>query len=37
MSCYTDTLFVVSREDMMRAFDILSSVIEGRVGPEKPA
>ncbi len=31
MSCYTDTIFVVSREDMMRAFDILSACIEDRM------
>ena len=31
MSCYTDTIFVVTREDMMRAFDILSACIEDRL------
>ncbi len=31
MSCYTDTIFLVTREDMMRAFDILSACIEDRV------
>jgi hypothetical protein len=31
VSCYTDTIFIVSREDMMRAFDILSSCIENRI------
>jgi hypothetical protein len=34
VSCYTDTIFIVSREDMMAAFDILSSVIEGRIVQE---
>lgn len=34
MSCYTDTIFIVSREDMMRAFDILSSCIEDKMVPE---
>lgn len=34
MSCYTDTIFVVTREDMMRAFDILSACIEDRIPPE---
>jgi hypothetical protein len=34
VSCYTDTIFIVSRDDMMRAFDILSTVIEGRIVPE---
>lgn len=33
VSCYTDTIFIVSREDMMRAFDILSSCIEDRIVP----
>ena len=33
VSCYTDTIFIVSREDMMPAFDILSKVIEGRIIP----
>ena len=33
MSCYTDTIFVVTREDMMRAFDILSACIEDRAVP----
>ncbi len=33
VSCYTDTIFIVSREDMMPAFDILSKVIEGRIVP----
>ncbi|MCU0851875.1 MAG: ACT domain-containing protein [Thermoplasmata archaeon] len=33
VSCYTDTIFIVSREDMMRAFDILSSCIENRIVP----
>jgi len=31
VSCYTDTIFIVSREDMMRAFDILSACIEDRI------
>ncbi len=31
ISCYTDTIFLVNREDMMRAFDILSACIEDRV------
>jgi hypothetical protein len=30
MSCYTDTIFLVTREDMMRAFDILSACIEDK-------
>jgi hypothetical protein len=34
VSCYTDTIFIVSREDMMPAFDILSKVIEGRIASE---
>lgn len=34
VSCYTDTIFIVSREDMMRAFDILSSCIEDKIVPE---
>ncbi len=34
MSCYTDTIFVVTREDMMRAFEILSACIEDRIPPE---
>jgi len=33
VSCYTDTIFIVSREDVMRAFDILSSLIEDRIVP----
>lgn len=33
VSCYTDTIFIVSREDMMPAFDILSKVIEGKILP----
>ena len=31
LSCYTDTIFVVTREDMMLAFDILSGCIEDRI------
>jgi len=34
VSCYTDTIFIVNREDMMRAFDILSACIEDRIVPE---
>jgi hypothetical protein len=34
VSCYTDTIFIVSRGDMMDAFDILSSCIEDRIVPE---
>jgi len=34
VSCYTDTIFIVSREDMMRAFDILSGLIEDKIVPE---
>jgi predicted regulator of amino acid metabolism with ACT domain len=34
VSCYTDTIFIVSREDMMRAFDILSSCIEDKIVPK---
>ena len=34
VSCYTDTIFIVSREDMMPAFDILSKVIEGKLPSE---
>ncbi|HUV60701.1 MAG TPA: ACT domain-containing protein [Thermoplasmata archaeon] len=33
ISCYTDTIFLVTREDMMRAFDILSACIEDRAMP----
>src|SRR4030042_644298 len=33
VSCDTDTIFIVSREDMMRAFDILSSCIEDKIVP----
>lgn len=29
MSCYTDTIFVVGPQDMMRAFDILNKSIQG--------
>jgi len=37
VSCYTDTIFIVSRDDMMRAFDILSSCIEDKIVPlERP-
>jgi len=34
VSCYTDTIFIVNREDMMDAFDILSACIEDRIVPE---
>lgn len=34
VSCYTDTIFIVSREEMMRAFDILSACIEDRIVPK---
>jgi hypothetical protein len=34
VSCYTDTIFIVSREDMMLAFDILSACIEDKIVPE---
>jgi len=34
VSCYTDTIFIVSREEMMRAFDILSACIENRIVPK---
>ncbi len=34
VSCYTDTIFIVNREDMMRAFDILSACIEDKIIPE---
>ncbi len=34
VSCYTDTIFIVSREDMMLAFDVLSACIEDRIVPE---
>jgi uncharacterized protein (UPF0147 family) len=37
VSCYTDTIFIVNREDMMRAFDILSACIEDRMVPENGA
>jgi len=37
MSCYTDTIFVVTRDDMMRAFDILSACIEDKIRNDKPA
>jgi len=33
LSCYTDTIFIVSREDMMPAFNILSSCIEDKITP----
>jgi len=36
VSCYTDTIFIVSREDMMRAFDILSACIEDKIVPAIP-
>ncbi len=31
VSCYTDTIVIVTRDDMMRAFEILSGIIENRV------
>jgi len=34
VSCYTDTIFIVSRDEMMRAFDILSALIENRSVPK---
>ncbi len=34
VSCHTDTIFIVNREDMMRAFDILSACIEDKIVPE---
>jgi len=34
VSCYTDTIFIVSRDEMMRAFDILSACIEDRIVPK---
>ena len=34
VSCYTDTIFIVNREEMMRAFDILSACIENRIAPK---
>jgi hypothetical protein len=37
VSCYTDTIFIVSREDMMRAFDILSALIEDKIVPVEGA
>ena len=33
VSCYTDTIFIVGREDMMRAFDLLSGCIENKIVP----
>jgi len=33
VSCYTDTIFIVTRDDMMRAFDILSACIEDKIVP----
>ena len=33
VSCYTDTIFIVGRDDMMRAFDILSGCIENKIVP----
>jgi uncharacterized protein (UPF0147 family) len=33
VSCYTDTIFIVSREEMMSAFEILSRCIEDRIVP----
>lgn len=34
VSCYTDTIFIVSRDEMMRAFDILSACIEDKIVPK---
>lgn len=34
VSCYTDTIFIVSRQDMMGAFNILSSCIEDKIVPK---
>ena len=34
VSCYTDTILIVGKKDMMTAFDILSKVIEGRIVPD---
>jgi len=34
VSCHTDTIFIVNREDMMGAFDILSACIEDKIVPE---
>jgi predicted regulator of amino acid metabolism with ACT domain len=34
VSCYTDTIFIVSREQMMHAFDILSLCIEDKIVPK---
>ncbi|MDQ1372181.1 MAG: hypothetical protein QG582_1096 [Candidatus Thermoplasmatota archaeon] len=34
VSCHTDTIFIVNREDMMRAFDILSACVEDKIVPE---
>jgi predicted regulator of amino acid metabolism with ACT domain len=34
VSCYTDTIFIVSREQMMQAFDILSLCIEDKIVPK---
>jgi hypothetical protein len=34
VSCHTDTIFIVNRENMMSAFDILSACIEDRIKPE---
>jgi hypothetical protein len=36
VSCYTDTIFVVTRDDMMLAFDILSACIEDRIVTNGP-
>jgi hypothetical protein len=33
VSCYTDTIFVVEKDVVMRAFDILSKIIEGGSRP----
>jgi len=37
MSCYTDTIFVVTREDMMHAFDVLSACIEDKIRNDRTA
>lgn len=36
VSCYTDTIFVVTRDDMMLAFDILSGCVEDRIASDGP-
>lgn len=34
-SCYTDTVFIVSEKEVMRAYDILSNIIDRAEGPRQ--